>query len=259
MEALAAHMMPAPSWTVYRASSGGTHAAWCLATPVHRGELARARPLRMLARVSALQAFACNADPDFTGVLTHNPYRPAQDSSLHTKWGRREPYTLQELAAPIPRYWRAPAPELAATALGRNCALFDACMKWAGSPSNLGVPVVDVALTLNAETVRPLPVGDVRALARSVERYRRQWRLQGRFYSAAEREAYGRNCGIASGVRRRARNAQRDAEIVRVWASGATQAKLAQAYGITQQTVSYIVRRDSAQGDLLGVSSELHR
>ena len=36
VEALAAHMLPAPSWTVYRASSGGTHAAWCLAVPVHR-------------------------------------------------------------------------------------------------------------------------------------------------------------------------------------------------------------------------------
>ena len=150
-------------------------------------------------------------------------------------------------------------PELAATAPGRNCALFDACMKWAGSPSNLGVPVVDVALRLNAETVRPLPVGDVRALARSVERYRRQWRSQGRFYSAAEREAYGRKWGIASGVRRRARTAQRDAEIVRAWAAGASLRKLPAVVGMSKTAVRHIVRRDSAQGDLLGVGSELHR
>ena len=250
VEALAAHMLPAPSWTVYRASSGGTHAAWCLAVPVHRGELARAKPLRMLARVSEWMAFACAADASYTATLTHNPYAPAQDSSLHTKWGRRNPYTLHGLAAPIPRYWRKP--ELPATAPGRNCALFDACMKWAGSPANLGVPVVDVARELNAEYAQPLPVAEVRPLAKSVERYRRQWRQQGRFYSAAEREAYGRRCGIASGAAKRSRTAQRDAEIAGAWAAGATQAKLAQVHGLTQQAVSKIVRRDAAQGDLLG-------
>ena len=258
VEALAAHMMPAPNWTVYRASSGGTHAAWCLSVPVHRGALARAKPLRMLGRVSEWMAHACGADPTYTAVLTHNPYKPAQDSSLNTKWGRRDPYSLQELAAPIPRYWRKPA--LPATAPGRNCAMFDACMKWAGSPANLGCPVIDVARELNAEFEQPLPMAEIWPLAKSVERYRREWKSQGRFYSAAEREAYARQCGIASGVSRRSRTAQRDAEIVRAWAAGASLRKLAAVFGMRKSGVDYIVRRDSAQGDLLmRNTNELHR
>ena len=109
--------------------------AWCLDPPVHRGDQARAHPLRLLARVSEWMAYACGADPTYTAVLTHNPYKPAQDSSLNTKWGRRDPYTLHELAEPIPRYWHKPD---------------------AGSPSNLGAPVLDVARGLNAEFVLPL-------------------------------------------------------------------------------------------------------
>ena len=99
-------------------------------------------------------AYACGADPTYTAVLTHNPYKPAQDSSLNTKWGRRDPYTLHELAEPIPRYWHKP--DVPMSAPGRTCALFDACMEWAGSPSNLGAPVLDVARGLNAEFVLPL-------------------------------------------------------------------------------------------------------
>ena len=253
VEAIAVGKLLRPNWTVYRASSGGTHAAWCLDPPVHRGDQARAHPLRLLARVSEWMAYACGADPTYTAVLTHNPYKPAQDSSLHTKWGRRDPYTLRELAEPIPRYWRKP--DVPMSAPGRNCALFDACMEWAGSPSNLGAPVLDVARGLNAEFVLPLPASEVRALVKSVERYRREWESQGRFYSAAEREAYGRRCGIASGAARRSRTSQRDAEIVRAWAAGASMRKLAAVFGVSARTVHYILHRDSPQG----VLHELHR
>ena len=41
-----------PNWIVTRKSSGGSHAVWNLARPVHRGEQARIAPLKALARIS---------------------------------------------------------------------------------------------------------------------------------------------------------------------------------------------------------------
>ena len=58
-----------PNWTVTRKGSGGTHAVWNLARPVHRGESARKGPLAALARVSEFYAGALLADSGYVGVL----------------------------------------------------------------------------------------------------------------------------------------------------------------------------------------------
>ena len=57
-----------PNWAVTRKASGGTHAVWNLARPVHRGDSARQAPLRAFARVSefyaaTLTALACKIAP----------------------------------------------------------------------------------------------------------------------------------------------------------------------------------------------------
>ena len=41
-----------PNWAVTRKDGGGTHAVWTLAQPVHRGAIAKAKPIRALSRVS---------------------------------------------------------------------------------------------------------------------------------------------------------------------------------------------------------------
>ena len=50
-----------------------------------------------------------------------------------------------------------------------------------------------------------VPLGDseVAGLAKSVERYRRSWIAKGRFYTEAEREAWGCALGLRSGLARR--------------------------------------------------------
>ena len=133
--------------------------------------------------------------PTTAVLLSHNPYPRAQGVELRTKWGCREPYTLAELAERIPRYWRAPVVE-PLTGLRRNCELFDACMKWAGSPHNRPVLVLDAALAFNAGFAQPLDSGEVKATSKSIERYRREWEAQGRFYTDEERTEYGRRCGV---------------------------------------------------------------
>ena len=89
------------------------------------------------------------------------------------------------------------------TEAGRNCALFVALMKWAGSPANIGREVVAVARATNDGLDVPLGDSEVAGLAKSVERYRRSWIAKGRFYTEAEREAWGCALGLRSGLARR--------------------------------------------------------
>ena len=64
-------------------------------------------------------------------------------------------------------------------------------------------------------TAWDVPLGDseVSAIAKSVERYRRSWIAKGRFFTQAERAAWGRSLGLQSAAVRRAANAQRDLRI----------------------------------------------
>ena len=264
IETSAASLVRVPNWTVTRRSSGGSHAVYCLEKPVHRGEGARTAPLRHYARIAEYYAQALDADRGYAGVLSHNPMSDAHGPGFKTTWSRRAPYMLDELAAVIPFGWRVPTIARAIrTEAGRNCYLFRACMGWAGSAANLDFAVLPPAIAANAEhftdhPAGPLSYGDIRALAKSVERYRRQWIAQGKFYgkrqgdavqqglytwdseSQARRGAIG---GRRSGAARREAKAARDAEIVGAVSRGESQAAIAAAFGVSQQTVSYIVGR----------------
>ena len=197
IEAQATGLVRLDNWTTTRRSSGGSHVIYCLARPVHRGEGARTAPLRHLARVSEYYAEVLGADRSYTGVLTHNPMAAAHGRGFKTGWGRHEPYSLDELAEVIPFGWRTPTiVSTIRTEAGRNCYLFCACLGWAGSPSNLAYAVLPAALAANVEhfsdhPAGPLSYGDVQALAKSVERYRRRWTEQGRFWGKRKAGAMG--------------------------------------------------------------------
>ena len=192
--------IPCPNWVVCR-DTGGAHGVWCLARPVLRGGSARARPLRLLTRATEYMAQKVEADAGYGQVLSHNPMVPVAAQRLKTDWLRRQPYSLQELAEIVPFGWRRPA--VPSTGIGRNCSLFEAGMTWAGSPANLGVPVLTALVVINAEVARkhgkpPLDQGEVAGIARSVERYRKQWVAAGQFGRTPELQAeLGRRSGEA--------------------------------------------------------------
>ena len=197
--------IPCPNWVVYR-DTGGAHGVWCLERPVLRGESARARPLRLLTRATEYMAQKVEADAGYGQILSHNPMAPVETQRLQTDWLRRQPYPLQELAEIVPFGWRRPL--VPSTGIGRNCSLFEAGMKWAGSPDNLNFPVLPALMSINAEVARkhgkrPLDAGEVAGIARSVERYRAGWIAAGRFYTESERSDWGRERGIRSGESRR--------------------------------------------------------
>ena len=245
--------IPCPNWVVYR-DTGGAHGVWCLVHPVLRGESARARPLRLLTRTTEYMAQKVEADAGYGQVLSHNPMVPVAPQRLRTDWLRRRPYPLQELAEIVPFGWRRPA--VPSTGIGRNCSLFEAGMKWAGSPANLGVPVLTALVVINAEVAKkhgkpPLDSGEVSGIARSVERYRTRWIARGQFSEVGNRErsAWGRERGIkggvASGKARRKRTESRDREIVTAVLRGQSIRKTARAYALGVKTVWHIVRRDA--------------
>ena len=245
--------IPCPNWVVYR-DTGGAHGVWCLARPVLRGESARARPLRLLTRVTEYMAQKVKADAGYGQVLSHNPMVPALAQRLQTDWLRRRAYPLQELAEIVPFGWRRPA--VPSTGIGRNCSLFEAGMTWAGSPANLGFPVLTALMAINAEVSRkhgrpPLGAGEVAGIARSVERYRARWIERGQFAEGGDRErsAWGRSMGLkgglASGKARRKRTEDRDREIVQDRVSGLSIRAIAAKHGIDYRAAWHVLNRDA--------------
>ena len=229
-----------PNWIVTRKASGGSHAVWNLARPVHRGASARKGPLAVLARVSEFYADKLQADTGYSGVLAHNPMS-AHGPGFVTNWLHRDPYTLPQLGEVIPMGWRRPA--LVRTEIGRNCDLFRALMRWAGSPSNLVNDCLAAAHVVNQSFDIPLPDAEVAGIARSVKRYRLTWITKGKHFTAEQKSLWGRQRGIRSGAARRKLTADRDRAIVQAVEGGRSLRDVAGEYELDHKAVHWIVNR----------------
>ena len=197
--------LPVPNWQTLNLENGHRQLGFALRDPVARHPKARPDPLRLLARCSEYLTAAAGADPSYTGVLSANPCAPPPGRIV--QWGRIQPYPLGELREWVPRGFRAPRP--AKSALGRNCALFEAGMKWAGRPVNAGCSVLAMLNATNEATYDPaLGFAEVAGIARSVERYRARWIASGWAHRPAWLAKQARLAprgGKASGRVRRAR------------------------------------------------------
>ena len=239
--------LPYPNMVVERRSNSHCHASWFLSRPVHRGEAARAAPLRKLARITEYYREVLDADVGYNGCLTHNPLDEAHEpGEFRAHWGHKYGRSLDELAEPIPRNWRLPI--VPRTEVGRNCSLFHSVLKWAGSPANLKAEVLAVARITNDGFEIPLPDAEVAAIAKSIERYRRAWIAQGRFYTEDERAAWGRSLGLQSAAARRKANANRDARIIQVADAGWSQRHLAKLFKMSQQGICKVLQRARFHG-----------
>ena len=192
----------------------------------------------MLARIAEFYAASLLADGGYTGVLSHNPMSRAHGRGLVTTWGRTDPYLLEELAAIIPHGWRRP--ETPRTDVGRNHGLFRSLSTWAGSPANIGRDVLTMALTLNLGFDPPLPVAEVEGIAKSVEKYR----AKQTYYSLEQRTLWGRTRQAWGVTMRRAKNRDRDAEIVQSVVDGESMRSVAARFGLSYKAVWNIVQRE---------------
>ena len=170
---LAANLPPA-NLRVYRPSSGHCHAVWTLAKPVHRHTDARQGPINLLSRIAEYYTHAAKADQGYIGLLAHNPdVQGADHQPYETVRGVVRPYSLSALAEVLPFGWRAP--KIKATGIGRNNDIHIAALRWAGQDRNSSYDVLPAVMILNAELAEPLPLSEIRAIARSVEKYRARW------------------------------------------------------------------------------------
>ena len=234
--------MPPPNVVVHRLRNQHAHVVYCLASPVHRYAAARPGPLRLLSTVTDFLTMEYGADPGFTGLLAHNPAPIMKTPGFKTEWGREAPYTLDELHSLIPFNWEAP--EVRQHAIGRNCDLFLALCKWAGREANAGIAVMTAALILNQSFAYPLPISEVAATAKSVEKCRRRWAANGWHCPKwiARQAARGRMSGEA----RRGKVAARDQLVVEAVATGVSMRQVAKDFGMTEGNVRRIVNRDAS-------------
>lgn len=172
-----------PMW-VAEGPNGHAHAAWRIKTPVitigahpHPVEYAR----------DAQEGFRRkgDGDPGYRGYMTKNPL----SEDWHVMWGTPEGlegYTLNQMESYLrdagfwpEKGWHRKEPP--ATALGRNCAIFDVTRKWAyhechkhiPDASRFGEVVENYALSANLEMFEdnPLSTAEVLGIARSITRW----------------------------------------------------------------------------------------
>ena len=249
VDAISRQLVPEPSWMVTSRISGRSHVVFALACPVHRYPEARLRPLMLFQRVADYFTSATGADPGYVGVLSRNPMASA-DPNTATTWGSRDPFSLQQLAEVIPSGWQAP--RVALSGIGRNVDLFISLMRWSGRAENRAFAVLPAAEAINEHYAHEgrgrLPISEVRATAKSVERYRSQWEARGwhRPRWIARQAARGRLGGVMSGQARRERTRDRDEAILAAVAGGQSKRAVAKLFGLNEGTIRYIVARERA-------------
>ena len=169
-----------PNWIVTNKKNQHSHVAYTLADPVLLHPSANIVPLEYLADVEKKLIVALDGDPAYSGALARNPIvKPRwRTQSL---WFRKEPWTLEELdnAATwaLPEDWK-PATATPG-AVGRNCAMFEGLMAWAGREAHRFESILMQAKAINATFSSPLPAHEVKATVKSVAKYRRRWEANG--------------------------------------------------------------------------------
>ena len=233
--------LPTPNVYATRTATGHAQIFYLLDRPVHRGDHARAKPLRLLARSSEYYRATFGSDTGYTGVLSSNPVH----GDYQTSYPRSDPYTLADLASWIPKGWRVPRP--ATTAEGRNNELFAALCKLALRCSDDGL--LQWARTINSEFAVPLADAEVRVTWGSVCRYRARWRVHGHQQAWLWKQAArGKRGGLASGVAREAKLALRDSQWSVMHHNGFSYRDIARVEGMNHATVMRAVRRSHVQG-----------
>ena len=133
--------LPQPGIEVWR-DGGGLLALWPLKRRVHRGRKARRSPVRLFGRTAEFFTTAAGADPHF------NPNGPIRNPvAPHDSWkvirNGSGGFHLVALHEFLPHRWRLPRPAALVTQGARNCAVFDALMRFAGSWSNRAADLLD--------------------------------------------------------------------------------------------------------------------
>lgn len=165
--------LPPPYWTSKNPKNGHAHIVYRLKIPFCTSDIANEAPIRYVAAIQSAMIERLKADRGFAGLLTKNPTHLAWQNTV---WTEHE-YTLGELADYLDLRCH-PLRGTKASGLGRNSELFDSVREWSykaireyWAPNYKRAwndAVYDQVEALNAQFAVPLPVSEVKAIAKSI-------------------------------------------------------------------------------------------
>jgi DNA-directed RNA polymerase specialized sigma24 family protein len=242
------NLLPAPNLAIVNPHNGHSHLLYGLEVSVHRTQVARAKPLRFLAKVEYSLKTALKADIGYTSFICKNPLSPA----WRTYELRSKSYDLVELADYLDLPTRLPK-RANLDGLGRNCSLFELLRQWAyanvlnyrlkGSYDYFKEAVLKQAQAYNVFPV-PLPQSEVGSTARSVAKW--TWNNYTSRWPDDEWEEYVRATHLPEAQRHRQtlqvasrhRATEEKRATARLMASrGYTQQQIADELDVSQPTV----------------------
>lgn len=239
---------PTPNIIVLNPDNGHGHYFYGLECPVFTQDGTRINPYRYAAAVDVALTGQLKADPGYSKLIAKNP--------LNKHWKTLYPYDLsydlKKLSEHLDmNFYREKNRIIPDIGLGRNCNLFDKVRKRAYAMireqgfKDLSVfndRVLEMAGEYNMDFINPLAYCEVKSLAKSVSKWvmknfseigLRQW--------AANR---GHSGGLKSGVTRlsTALEKKRIIEKAKAINPGASQRELSSLTGISQQSISYLLK-----------------
>lgn len=196
--------LPEANWVTENRDTRRGHIAYALACPVITSDVARLKPMRFAASVEQGYRDALRADASYSNFLTKTPGH----EDWHTKWGRFEPYTLEELAEWLPQGLPKVTPKKEqASGLGRNCRLFESMKVWSYRArlrfddfNEWSDACLAQAQAINGAFPNPMAFNEVRNVAKSVAKWVWQ-RFNNETFSAIQHHR-GRKGGRARGIQK---------------------------------------------------------
>lgn len=165
--------LPPPYWSSKNPDNGHAHIAYRLKIPFCTSDIAHREPIRYAAAIESAMIQRLKADRGFAGLLTKNPLHSHWQNEFWTEYE----YTLDELADYLDLKGH-PLRGHEVSGLGRNCELFDSTRQWAyraireyWSPNykrKWNDAVYDKVESTNSQFNVPLPVSEVKAIAKSI-------------------------------------------------------------------------------------------
>lgn len=244
--------LPVPNIVATNPANGNSHLFYRLADPVCTSDIARQKPLHLLAKIDYVLCEKLEADTGYQGFISKNV--------LHKHWDvqevNKEPWHLADFLDWIDLPKKLPK-RAQTQGLGRNCTLFERCRLWAyrqvlsyrlaGNRKGFVEAVLRHCEGINEGFPTPLNHAEVRSTAKSIAGW--TWKHYTGSGSMSNEEwakhvadthtpELQRKRGKASGEARRAMKAGKQAQAIQMDREGLKQAEIAQALGVSQQTIS---------------------
>lgn len=245
------NQLPVPNIVATNPANGNSHLFYRLADPVCTSDHARLKPMQLLAKIDFVMTEQLEADAGYQGFISKNV--------LHKHWKVQEvnqhPWNLADFLEWIDLPKRLPK-RAKTQGLGRNCTMFEEARWWAysqvlsyrlaGDSGGFHEAVLRYCETINEGFPSPLNFSEVKATAKSIAR----WTLKHYRGSAMSDEAWAKHVAdthtpelqrkrqtLQVASRQEAtQKARQQAQEMK--AGGSTQAEIAKALEVSQQTIS---------------------